>query len=120
MYDATMRAALPVARVLAQMHPKGTAAIQGRERSERTFAEWGQRIRDRKRPLFLLHAPSVGEALMAQAIIHELRQIRPDAQIAFTFFSPSAERMAARAGADVTGYLPFDTRPAMKALVRDL
>jgi 3-deoxy-D-manno-octulosonic-acid transferase len=57
---------------------------------------------------------------MAQAIIHELRHIRPDAQVAFTFFSPSAERVVARVGADVSGYLPFDTRHAMTSFVRSV
>lgn len=45
---------------------------------------------------------------MAQAIIQALRAARSDVQIAFTFFSPSAERIAPRVGADVTSYLPWD------------
>lgn len=57
---------------------------------------------------------------MAQAIIGALRQREPRLQIAFTFFSPSAERMAARVGADVAGYLPWDraadSRLALNAL----
>lgn len=35
--------------------------------------------------------------------------MRPDAQIAYTFFSPSAETFAQSLQADVTDYLPFDT-----------
>lgn len=45
---------------------------------------------------------------------------RPDVQIAFTHFSPSAEKFAAQIGADFYGYLPFDTiknaRMALDAL----
>jgi 3-deoxy-D-manno-octulosonic-acid transferase len=56
-----------------------------------------------------VHSPSVGEALMAGAIIAALRE-SADVQVAFTIFSPSAERAADRVGADVHAYLPWDTR----------
>ncbi|MEO5510229.1 MAG: glycosyltransferase N-terminal domain-containing protein [Longimicrobiales bacterium] len=119
-YEAGMRAAAPLVRLLAELHPRGGKAIEGRTRSEHMFAEWGATHREASRPLVLLHAPSVGEALMAQAIIHDLRILRPDVQIAFSFFSTSAERMAETVGADVSGYLPLDSRTAMRALVRSL
>lgn len=119
-YDAGMRAAGPLARLLAGMHPKGAAAVAGRDASVRVFEQWTVQSRDAGRPLFLVHAPSVGEGLMAQAIIEQLRLLAPHAQFAFTFFSPSAERIAARVGADVSGYLPIDSRPRMSALVRTL
>jgi 3-deoxy-D-manno-octulosonic-acid transferase len=45
---------------------------------------------------------------MAQAIVGALRARRPEVQVVFTFFSPSAERVAARVGADRAGYLPWD------------
>lgn len=47
---------------------------------------------------------------MAQAIIASLRDLRPEAQVVFTYFSPSAERIAERVGAEVNGYLPWDVR----------
>ena len=72
---------------------------------------WAAEHRDPARPLIWVHAPSVGEGLMAQAIVAALREWRRDVQIVFTYFSPSAERMAARVGADVVGYLPWDVRP---------
>src|SRR5207253_10292324 len=82
--------------------------------------DWASRARERARPRVWLHAPSVGEALMAQAMIAELRRFEPRLQVAFTHFSPSAERMAAQVGADVHSYLPWDTagdvRPALAAL----
>jgi 3-deoxy-D-manno-octulosonic-acid transferase len=71
-------------------------------------------------PLVWLHAPSVGEALMAQAILAALRRREPDLRSVFTFFSPSAERMAGRVGADWSGFLPWDQRPIMRAAVRAL
>jgi len=55
---------------------------------------------------------------MAQAIIAELRERVPDVQVVFTHFSPSAERVRERIGAEFTGYLPWDT-PAQMGRVLD-
>jgi 3-deoxy-D-manno-octulosonic-acid transferase len=67
-----------------------------------------------------MHAPSVGEGLQARPVIELLRASHPELQIAYTHFSPSAERFAASIGADFTDYLPFDTpgdaRAALDAL----
>jgi 3-deoxy-D-manno-octulosonic-acid transferase len=67
-----------------------------------------------------MHAPSVGEGLQARPVIELLRASHPELQIAYTHFSPSAERFAASLGADFTDYLPFDTpgdaRAALDAL----
>jgi 3-deoxy-D-manno-octulosonic-acid transferase len=51
---------------------------------------------------------------MAQAIVAALRERRPEVQIAFTYFSPSAERVAARVGAEVSHYLPWDLGAEMR------
>lgn len=67
-----------------------------------------------------MHAPSVGEGLQARPVIELLRASHPELQIAYTHFSPSAERFAESLGADFTDYLPFDTpgdaRAALDAL----
>jgi 3-deoxy-D-manno-octulosonic-acid transferase len=66
---------------------------------------------------------------MAQAILAEVRAREPSIQSIFTYFSPSAERMAPRVGADWQGFLPWDrtadvraaldaARPACIAFVR--
>ena len=73
------------------------------------YALWADAARDNSRPLAWLHAPSVGEGLQASPIIQLLRQRRPDVQIAYTFYSPSAESFARSLDADFTDYLPFDT-----------
>ncbi len=57
---------------------------------------------------------------MAQAIVDELRSQLPEVQIAFTYFSPSATRMAERVGADVYGYMPWDTRREAQAVLAAL
>jgi 3-deoxy-D-manno-octulosonic-acid transferase len=56
-----------------------------------------------------VHAPSVGEGLQARPVIQIVRAEYPSAQVAYTHFSPSAERFASSLGADFTDYLPFDT-----------
>jgi 3-deoxy-D-manno-octulosonic-acid transferase len=67
-----------------------------------------------------MHAPSVGEGLQARPVIELLRASHPELQIAYTHFSPSAERFARSLGVDFTDYLPFDTsgdaRAALDAL----
>jgi 3-deoxy-D-manno-octulosonic-acid transferase len=50
----------------------------------------------------------VGEALQAKPVLESLRARHPDWQLAFTFFSPSAERLARTLPVDVTDYLPID------------
>ncbi|MFY7922687.1 MAG: glycosyltransferase N-terminal domain-containing protein, partial [Gemmatimonas sp.] len=49
------------------------------------------RLRDPHRPLVWMHAPSVGEGLQARPVAQALRTAYPSAQLAYTFFSPSAE-----------------------------
>ena len=56
-----------------------------------------------------MHAPSVGEGLQARPVIDLIRSEYPRAQVAYTHFSPSAERFAAGLDADFADYLPFDT-----------
>lgn len=101
------------ARAAAEIAPAGTGKLRTSLRARRgiraRFAEWGTRGRDAARPLAWLHAPSVGEGLQARPVIARLRARRPDLQIAYTFFSPSAERFARSVGADFCDYLPFDT-----------
>ena len=73
------------------------------------YARWGASSRNRSRPLVWFHAPSVGEGLQALPVIELVRSRRPDVQIAYTFYSPSAEGFARSLSADFVDYLPFDT-----------
>lgn len=67
-----------------------------------------------------MHAPSVGEGLQARPVLERFRATRPDVQLAYTFFSPSAAAFARKLAVDFTDYLPFDTgrdaRLALRAL----
>jgi 3-deoxy-D-manno-octulosonic-acid transferase len=106
-------AAAGAARAAAVLAPAGKGKILSSLRARRgiraRYAEFGARGRDAARPLVWLHAPSVGEGLQARPVVARLRAERPDVQIAYTFFSPSAERFARRIGADFCDYLPFDS-----------
>ena len=112
------------AGVAAQLAPPGAGKLRTSLRARRglraRYAAWGAAARDTARPLIWLHAPSVGEGLQARPVVALLRARRPDLQIAYTFFSPSAERFARSVGAEFTDYLPFDTaanaRAALDAL----
>jgi 3-deoxy-D-manno-octulosonic-acid transferase len=119
-YRGAARAAPALLRVASPASARLRRGVHGRATSLRGMSEWAAAGRDPERPLVWLHAPSVGEALMAQSILEALRERVPAIQSAFTFFSPSAERVSERVGADWSGYLPWDVmhavRPALDAL----
>jgi 3-deoxy-D-manno-octulosonic-acid transferase len=101
------------ARAAAAIAPAGEGKVRSSLRARRgiraRYAAWGATGRDAARPLVWLHASSVGEGLQARPVVTRLRTLRPDVQIAYTFFSPSAEKFAHAIGADFCDYLPFDT-----------
>lgn len=110
LYESALRGGRPLLRLAAPFHRKLGRGVRGRRRAVAVLEAWAGVARASDRSLVWVHAPSVGEGLMAQAIVTEVRARRPDLQIAFTYFSPSAERIAAKVGADVHGYLPWDVR----------
>ena len=84
------------------------------------YRRWSAAARDTTRPLIWFHAPSVGEGLQAQPVIELVKTRRPDVQIAYTFYSPSAERFAKALGVDFADYLPFDTFRSARAMMAAL
>lgn len=114
-YAAAGAAAHAAALLAPPAGGKALASLRARRGVLTRFTEWGSRARDVRRPLVWLHAPSVGEGLQARPVIVRLRERRPDLQVAYTFFSPSAEKFAQNIGADFCDYLPFDTRGAADA-----
>ena len=102
-----------LAEALAAVAPSGDGKLLRSLRARRSAREglvaWARAHRDPARPLLWMHAPSVGEGLQARPVLERARAARPDLQLAYTWFSPSAESFAATLDADVTGPLPFDT-----------
>ena len=84
------------------------------------YVRWAATERRPGRPLLWMHAPSVGEGLQARPVLQLVRAEYPRAQLAYTHFSPSAERFARSLAVDFVDYLPFDTagdaRRALEAL----
>src|SRR6478752_7610986 len=72
------------------------------------------------RPLLWMHAPSVGEGLQARPVLQLARAQRPDLQLAYTYFSPSARAFANALDVDFRDALPFDATPDMRAALAAL
>lgn len=108
-----------IAEAAAAIAPAGGGKVRRSFSARRgvlaRFATWGQEFRDRSRPLIWFHAPSVGEGLQAKPILDALRARHPQAQLAYTWFSPSAESFAKTLDVDFRGVLPFDTTRAARA-----
>jgi 3-deoxy-D-manno-octulosonic-acid transferase len=107
-------------RVVPAGKSKFRRGVSGRRGLVDRYERWGATARDAARPLVWFHAPSVGEGLQALPVIEFLRARRPDIQIAYTFYSPSAEQFAKSVRADFTDYLPFDTFDHAAAVVSAL
>jgi len=107
--------ALPLA---ARFDKKLARGLDARRGVTQRLAAWAKGERDAGRPLVWVHAPSVGEGLQAKPVLEALRAEAPSWQLAYTFFSPSAERLARTLPADVADYLPLD-RPDDVAAVLD-
>jgi len=107
-------------RVVPAGKSKFNRGLNGRRGLVGRYERWGATSRDVARPLVWFHAPSVGEGLQALPIIELVRARRPDVQIVYTFYSPSAEQFARSVPADFADYLPFDTFDHANAVVAAL
>ena len=119
-YSVAGRIADAFTAVVPAGESKFRRGLSARRRLIDRYQEWGNTSRDPSRPLAWFHAPSVGEGLQALPVIELLRARRRDVQIAYTFYSPSAERFAQSVKADFTDYLPFDRFDHADAVVQAL
>lgn len=103
------------APLLSRFDRKLAQGIQARRQLLTRLGNWGRSLRDPRRALAWFHAPSVGEGLQAKPVIEAVRSARPEWQLAYTFFSPSAERLGRALPVDVADYLPFDRRHDVRA-----
>lgn len=98
-------AAAPVA---ARSGSKTARALVGRQGAGEALRAWGLEHRSPGLPGIWIHAPSVGEGLVASAVLEALGGRRAGLQAVFTHLSPSAEALAAGMPAAWAGYLPWD------------
>ena len=119
-YEVAARLAVAAAGIAPAGESKLLRTLRGRRGLAARYRAWASTHRDTTRPLLWMHAPSVGEGLQARPVLERLRRSRPNLQLAYTHFSPSAEAFAARLDVDFHDYLPFDaagaTRGALDAL----
>ena len=118
LYRLSVHVVTRAAPLVARFDKKVARGLDGRRGLAARLGGWGSAERDTKRPLIWMHAPSVGEGLQAKPVLETLRAEHPDWQLAFTFFSPSAERLAKNLPVDVADYLPLD-RPSEVSAVLD-
>ncbi len=119
-YRAALRLGSALAPALGLLHPKIRARTRARREAGDRLLDWARWSLDPARPLVWFHAASVGEGLQAESVIQHLRLIRPDCQIVYTHFSPSAEALARRLEVDAADYLPYDLPGAADRLLRAL
>ena len=116
--------AVQLARAAALLAPprggKLLATFRARRGIRERYERWHRESRAHDRPLVWMHASSVGEGLQARPVLELLRAGRPDLQLAYTFFSPSAEGFARSLDVDFAEYLPFDSRGDARAALDSL
>jgi 3-deoxy-D-manno-octulosonic-acid transferase len=120
LYRLSVHLAARTAPFAARFDKKLARGLDARRGLAARLADWARRHRDARRPLVWMHASSVGEGLQAKPVLETLRAEQPEWQLAFTFFSPSAERLARNLPVDVADYLPLDrpgdVEPVLDAL----
>ena len=119
-YRLTVSLAGRAAPFAARFDKKLARSLDARRGLVDRLRAWVQAHRDPKRPLVWVHAPSVGEGLQAKPVLEALRVAEPQWQLAYTFFSPSAERLARTLPVDITDYLPFDRPREVRAVLQGL
>jgi 3-deoxy-D-manno-octulosonic-acid transferase len=107
-------------RVVPSGESKFRRGLSARRGIIERYERWSSTSRDSARPLVWLHAPSVGEGLQAQPVLELLRARRPDVQVAYTFYSPSAQQLSQSLKVDFADYLPFDTFADADAVIAAL
>lgn len=116
-YEVVARAATLLTLLPLPGESKLVRSLRDRREARANLVAWGASHRDPVRPLLWMHAPSVGEGLMAEPVLRALRATHPSWQIVYTYFSPSAARFASRLPVDFAGPLPFDSTRAAEALL---
>jgi 3-deoxy-D-manno-octulosonic-acid transferase len=114
-YDAVANLARAATAIAPAGDAKITRAFADRRGLIDRYRAWAASHRDASRPLLWMHAPSVGEGLMARPVLSAIRDNQPRAQLAYTWYSPSAVKFASGLDVDFRDYLPIDTAGDMTA-----
>ena len=115
LYAVAAKVATAAGAVIPPSDSKAVIAIRARRGIRERYVAWAAANRDASRPLLWMHAPSVGEGHMARPILALMRAKHPETQLAYTFFSPSAEEFSRGLDVDFRDYLPFDDAGDMAA-----
>lgn len=115
LYAVAAKLAGVASGVIPPSDAKAAIAVRARHGIRKRYAGWAAAHREKARPLLWMHAPSVGEGLMARPVVSLIRSRHPNTQLAYTFFSPSAEEFSRTLDVDFRDYLPFDAAGDMRA-----
>lgn len=116
-YEGAARLADALSSVAPQSRHKLVATFS--ERRD-ILARYAAFQRNQSRQLLWMHAPSVGEGLQARPVLQLARARRPDLQLAYTYFSPSARAFASTLDVDFRDALPFDATRNVRAALAAL
>jgi len=117
LYRLVLRAFRRVSPVFSRGESKLAVGLRARRTAAEELVAWGRKERDPLRPTVWFHAPSVGEGFQARAVAEVLRRVRPEMQVVYTYFSPSAVDFAPGMPAEFRGFLPWDVRSEMRSVL---
>ncbi|NNG15381.1 MAG: hypothetical protein HKM89_02790, partial [Gemmatimonadales bacterium] len=108
LYRAAARLVHRLLPLAGALNPKLRRGHEGRRNVAARAEQWSRQKRGTGRPLIWFHAPSVGEGLQAESVIQAFKRRHPQWQVAYTYFSPSAEPLAKRLEVGFADFLPYD------------
>lgn len=102
-------------KIIAFFNPKIKLFVDGRKN---VFATLSQKIKETDKSIWF-HAASLGEYEQGLPVMEKMKRKFPNHRIVLTFFSPSGyEVRKNNAIADVTVYLPLDTKKNAKQFIK--
>lgn len=117
LYNISVYIATSLLKVIALFQSKMKLFVDGRKKS---FPIIEQQINPNK-PVFWIHAASLGEFEQGRPIIEKVKKNYPEYQIVVTFFSPSGYEIRKNYDlADAVCYLPMDTPGNAKQWIQKL
>lgn len=115
LYNFIIHSAGFILKIVAVFNPKIKLFVDGRKS---VFTSLSEKIKPSDKTIWF-HAASLGEYEQGLPVIEELKEKHPNHKIVVTFFSPSGfEVRKNNKIADVTVYLPLDTKNNAKAFLK--